>query len=214
MSGPALKQLNAHSSIHDTARGEAEELTAEFRRLVENALLREACETAGLIVEHWRTRTLRHATEEEAGLYREIVVAQPERVHDIGALTRDHDLMRALVAEAEFLLWSLYSGSRTAIEGAVTESVKPPADTADARKVAGAFTGRIGEVSYGDAPQGHPGAEPEEGSRGGAGEVEWNPPHDSPDTREVLREIAIRFEMLLWLVERHSREEEAWLLQP
>ncbi|MCL6517200.1 hemerythrin domain-containing protein [Alicyclobacillus sp.] len=151
MSGPALKQLHAHRAIHDAAHGEAEELTGVFRRFVEEGRWQQARETAALVVEHWHTRTLRHAAEEESGFYREVAQQDPDRAGDIGALTRDHDLMRQLVAEAE---------------------------------------ARLADVMPLASPRG-----------------------ESSEPVEAFREIALRFEMLLWLVERHSREEEKRLLE-
>jgi hypothetical protein len=140
MSGPALKQLHAHRAIHDAAHEEAEELTGVFRRCVQEGRHDAAHAAAELVIEHWHTRTLRHAAEEEAGFYRDVAEQHPDRAGDIAALTRDHDLMRQLVSEAE------------------------------ARLAA------------------------------------------SPLTSADLEAILIRFEMLLWLVERHSREEERRLL--
>ncbi|WDL97555.1 hemerythrin domain-containing protein [Alicyclobacillus sp. ALC3] len=106
MSGPALKQGNAHEAIHNAALFEADELTTVVRQLHAEQMLDKAKAAAQLVVEHWQTRTLRHATEEEEGLYSEILAANSERAVDIAALTHDHDLMRKLVSEAETYLTS------------------------------------------------------------------------------------------------------------
>jgi len=136
MSGPALKQLQAHRAIHDAAYGEADELTTVAKRFAAAGNEQAAIATASLLIEHWHTRTLRHAAEEEEGFYKEVASKYPEHAGDIFSLTRDHDLMRHLVAEAE---------ERLATAG-------------------------------------------------------------------PLAAVLERFEMLLWLVEKHSREEELRLL--
>ncbi|MCL6632063.1 MAG: hemerythrin domain-containing protein [Alicyclobacillus herbarius] len=101
MSGPALKQMDAHRAIHDAAAEEAAELTELLRHLLQAQAWEKAEEMAYILVEHWQTRTLRHAGEEEAGFYLEVCQHHPEKAGDIAALTRDHDLMRTLVAEIE-----------------------------------------------------------------------------------------------------------------
>jgi len=64
----------------------------------------KALELAYVVVEHWETRTLRHADSEEEGLYQEIKKEQPELKDDIVALTRDHDILRLLVEEIKDIL--------------------------------------------------------------------------------------------------------------
>ncbi|MCL6597384.1 MAG: hemerythrin domain-containing protein [Alicyclobacillus macrosporangiidus] len=158
MSGPALKELHAHRAIHDAAYGEAEELTGVFRHCVEEGRYDAALAAAELVVEHWHTRTLRHAAEEEAGFYREVAEQHPNRSEDIAALVRDHDLMRQLVAEVE---------ERLAISAVPTGTE----ESASRLETLGAGV-----------------------------------------SNRRLEEMRIRFEMLLWLGERHSREEERRLL--
>lgn len=136
MSGPALKQRNAHEAIHYAALFEAEELTTAVRQFLAEKRHDKAAAAAQLVVEHWQTRTLCHAAEEEEGLYAEILAGNPESAADIAALTRDHDLMRQLVCEAETCMAS-----------------------------------------------------------------------------NDLKLVLARFEMLLWIVEAHSREEERRLLE-
>ena len=99
MSGPALKQADSHSSIHEAAIGEAEQLTRLLRTCLDKEAYEEAYETACIALEHWETRTLAHAEAEEEGLYREIAEANPDWREKIVALTRDHDLMRQMAAE-------------------------------------------------------------------------------------------------------------------
>jgi len=106
MSGPALKNWDSHSSIHEAALSEAAELTELFRACVAAGEDKRALELAYITVEHWETRTLQHASAEEEGLYREIAAQTPEAQSVIIALTRDHTLMRRLVGEVKDLLSS------------------------------------------------------------------------------------------------------------
>lgn len=104
MSGPALKQWDSHSSIHEAALGEALELTELLRLCITNKDLDKALEVAYITVEHWETRTLRHAESEEEGLYVELEGQHPEIKEILIALTRDHTLMRILVGEIKEIL--------------------------------------------------------------------------------------------------------------
>lgn len=104
MSGPALKFVDSHSAIHEAALIEATELTELLEKVMKNEDLEKAIELSFVIIEHWETRTLRHAESEEEGLYKEIVETKPELKDDIVALTRDHDLLRLLVDEIKALL--------------------------------------------------------------------------------------------------------------
>lgn len=100
MSGPALRQRDAHHAIHHAALGEAEELTSLFEAQIAGGDFPRAREVAAVVVEHWETRTLRHAQEEEEGLYLEIKERDETLSVLICRLTRDHDLMRAWVSKA------------------------------------------------------------------------------------------------------------------
>ncbi|WP_027417347.1 hypothetical protein [Aneurinibacillus terranovensis] len=104
MSGPALRQLEAHRSIHQAANGEAEELLSIVQRLHHDGIRDRALETAHVLIEHWETRTLRHAESEEEGFYLEKGKKNPHLLETITKLTRDHDLMRLLVNESKDIL--------------------------------------------------------------------------------------------------------------
>lgn len=136
LSGPALQQLQSHRSIHEAAYGEAEELTHIAKAFAEAGKEQAVLSTVRLLIEHWQTRTLCHATEEEEGFYKEVAMEYPEYADKIFFLTRDHNVMRQLVEEVEKLLV----------------------------------------------------------------------------TQGSVHAMLDRFQMLLWLVERHSRDEEKWLL--
>lgn len=104
MSGPGLKHVDSHSSIHEAALNEAIELNEIITKLFEVNEFDKALEVAYVAVEHWEARTLKHAEEEEKGLYKELVDTSPDLKEDIIRLTRDHDLLRILVNEIKELL--------------------------------------------------------------------------------------------------------------
>ncbi|MBP1312417.1 hypothetical protein JOD82_005563 [Paenibacillus sp. 1182] len=104
MSGPALRHVDSHSMIHEAALGEARELTELLYRSIKKGELDKAEEIAYITVEHWEGRTLQHAASEEEGLYVEAVGIKSELKNVIISLTRDHQLMREIVAEIKELL--------------------------------------------------------------------------------------------------------------
>ncbi|MGN4667704.1 hypothetical protein ACTFRP_17985 [Bacillus cereus group sp. MYBK234-1] len=99
MSGPSLKKRDAHSSIHEAALNEARELRELFWACLQEEQKEKAIQVAEIIIEHWESRTLKHAEAEEEGLYKEIVEENNEMEKIIIQLTRDHDLMRRIVEE-------------------------------------------------------------------------------------------------------------------
>ncbi|MEC2160461.1 hemerythrin domain-containing protein [Virgibacillus halodenitrificans] len=99
MSGPALRKIDSHSAIHEAALNEAIELTNLLDQLVIKEQHKKALEVGYILVEQWETRTLRHAEEEEAGLYKEIVKDNPDLQSEITALTRDHNLLRIIIKD-------------------------------------------------------------------------------------------------------------------
>jgi|SRR5699024_2248675 len=99
MSGPGLKHVDSHAAIHEAALNEAIELNKVLASLIKNGHEEKAKEVAFIAVEHWETRTLRHAEAEERGLYKELVEESPELKDEIIALTRDHNTLRFLVKE-------------------------------------------------------------------------------------------------------------------
>jgi hypothetical protein len=99
MSGPSLKKKHSHALIHEAALNEAEELLAILRSFLKHDEKEKALKAAYILVEHWETRTLRHAQAEEEGLYRDIAANHPDLKDTIIALTRDHELMRVITRE-------------------------------------------------------------------------------------------------------------------
>lgn len=104
MSGPSLKKQDAHSSIHEASLSEANELNELFRMCLKEGQTEKAFQVAEVIIEHWESRTLKHAEAEEEGLYVEMVKENPPLGHLVIQLTRDHDLMRRIVEQVKELL--------------------------------------------------------------------------------------------------------------
>lgn len=104
MSGPGLRSVDSHAAIHEEAINEAKELNEMMEKLLRKEDADKALEVAYIAVEHWETRTLRHADSEEEGLYKELMQDHPELKDSVLKLTRDHDTMRWLVKEIKQLL--------------------------------------------------------------------------------------------------------------
>lgn len=99
MSGPALRDPGWHHAIHDAAWLEAAEMTDELRACLEHQRPGRFAVVARALLEHWETRTLRHAAAEEEpeGLYAVAAASDPQAAMATVALRRDHELMRRLV---------------------------------------------------------------------------------------------------------------------
>ncbi|HET7580211.1 MAG TPA: hemerythrin domain-containing protein [Bacillales bacterium] len=105
MSGPALEKKASHGAIHEAAYEEARELTTLLRKMADaKGDPTRLLEFAYLLVEHWETRTLAHATAEEQGLYPDMVEKYPELCEKIKELKSEHNLLRQLVSEIQELL--------------------------------------------------------------------------------------------------------------
>lgn len=104
MSGPALKQLYSHHSIHLGIYNEAEEIMSFIRQLCSEGATEKALELAHILIEHWETRTLAHAEVEEEGFYLEKIQENPELAETITKLKRDHELVKIVVNDIKEIL--------------------------------------------------------------------------------------------------------------
>lgn len=104
MTGPSLKKQDSHSSIHDASLNEARELRELYSKCLESKELDKALQVAEVTIEHWETRTLKHAESEEEGLYKEMVEENPSLKEVVIELTRDHNIMRKMVNNMKSLL--------------------------------------------------------------------------------------------------------------
>ncbi|WP_099158288.1 hypothetical protein [Virgibacillus ndiopensis] len=95
--GPALRKLASHRSIHDGAFVEARDLTIVTEELLHDERMNDCLKAAKALAEHWEKRVIAHADAEEDGLYKEILEENPELEKEIHMLTRDHDLLRIIL---------------------------------------------------------------------------------------------------------------------
>lgn len=103
MSGPALKQLQAHRAIHEGGLTGAVSRTEDLVEALQEEDLKAANEVADDLIDYWKTRVISHADAEEEGFYRDVLEEQPELQEAITQLTRDHDLLRIIVNDIEEL---------------------------------------------------------------------------------------------------------------
>ncbi|MCM3637201.1 hemerythrin domain-containing protein [Sporosarcina luteola] len=103
MSGPALKQLQAHRSIHEGGLSGAVSKTELLIEFLQEGDMKSADRAADELIDYWKSRVISHADAEEEGLYLEIKKENPELEEAITQLTRDHDLLRIIVKDIEML---------------------------------------------------------------------------------------------------------------
>ncbi|MBD7984215.1 hemerythrin domain-containing protein [Sporosarcina sp. Sa2YVA2] len=103
MSGPALKQLQAHRAIHEGGLSGAIGKTELMIEFLQEGDMKSADRAADELVDYWKSRVISHADAEEEGLYLEIKKENPELETAITQLTRDHDLIRIIVQDIEDL---------------------------------------------------------------------------------------------------------------
>lgn len=103
MSGPALKQLQAHRAIHEGGLSGAVGKTELLIEFLQEGDMKSADRAADELIDYWKSRVISHADAEEEGLYLEIKKENPELEEAILQLTRDHDLLRIIVEDIEKL---------------------------------------------------------------------------------------------------------------
>ncbi|WP_340392296.1 hypothetical protein [Macrococcoides caseolyticum] len=103
MTGPSLKQLQAHKQIHDTGLALAVQLTDDlimnYKDYDEATLKQEVL----AIVDFFESRIISHADAEEEtqGFYSEVVAENPEKAESVIQLKRDHDIMRQIITQVK-----------------------------------------------------------------------------------------------------------------
>ncbi|MTD29488.1 hypothetical protein [Planomicrobium sp. YIM 101495] len=103
-SGPSLRQLHAHHAIHQGGLTGAITKTQEMEDLLRAKEFEVARQAADHLVEYWETRVISHADSEEDGFYREMLQQDPTLEEAVVKLTRDHDLLRIIVADIKEML--------------------------------------------------------------------------------------------------------------
>lgn len=104
MSGPSLRQLHAHHAIHEGALSGALTKTEEVEDLLRAKEYEVARQAADHLLEYWETRIISHADAEEEGFYLEMIEQNSELKQTVAELTRDHDILRIIVADIKKLL--------------------------------------------------------------------------------------------------------------
>ncbi|WP_165769111.1 hemerythrin domain-containing protein [Virgibacillus profundi] len=97
ITGPALRQLRSHRSIHEGAYAEARDITDVTDRLFYDDRKEDCLKAANALVEYWETRVIAHADTEDEGFYKELLEKRPEITKEVHMLSRDHDLFRKIV---------------------------------------------------------------------------------------------------------------------
>lgn len=97
--GPSLRQLHAHKAIHNGGMAGAVSKTDQVLECLENGDTELANALADDLLQYWENRIIGHADAEEEGFYREIVKGNASMQETITKLTRDHDLLRIIVAD-------------------------------------------------------------------------------------------------------------------
>jgi hypothetical protein len=95
MSGPALRQLDAHQAIHEAAYAEVLWRAERVRQVCHIGDRLRLLRAAEALLTFLETRILRHASEEESGLYREwsnLGIAALSQ--SVLALAKEHDDIR------------------------------------------------------------------------------------------------------------------------
>lgn len=103
MSGPALKQLQAHRAIHEGGLSGAVSKTELLIETLQKGDMKLADRAADELIDYWKSRVISHADAEEEGFYKDIKRENPELEEAIIQLTRDHDLLRIIVKDIEEL---------------------------------------------------------------------------------------------------------------
>ncbi len=123
MSGPALRQWNAHHAIHEAAAHEVEvavQLAWKARTACDESRFQSVVE---VFLEIAEGRVLVHADEEERGLYREWLRADSRQRPVVTALVAEHDRLRCLAKRVTAAMTDHdYGGVLTTMEEWATAS--------------------------------------------------------------------------------------------
>lgn len=94
--GPALKQLTSHRSIHDAGQAQARALTEEVMQLFEEKQTEECLQAANALIEHWEEKIITHADAEDETFFQELLNREKIPDKHIYMMMRDHDLFRKI----------------------------------------------------------------------------------------------------------------------
>src|SRR5699024_11641860 len=71
--GPALKQLTSHRSIHDAGQAQARALTSELMNYFEDDNQEDALEASKALIQHWEEKIIAHADAEDETFFQELL---------------------------------------------------------------------------------------------------------------------------------------------
>ncbi len=94
--GPALKQLTSHRSIHDAGQAQARSLTEEVMQLFEENQTAECLQAAQALIQHWEEKIIAHADAEDESFFQELLAGEQIPGKHIYMMMRDHDLFRQI----------------------------------------------------------------------------------------------------------------------
>ncbi|HIW12718.1 MAG TPA: hemerythrin domain-containing protein [Candidatus Salinicoccus stercoripullorum] len=118
--GPALRKVGSHTSIHDAALNHALNLNDDLQDAIAENQMDEAMDISAQIIDIWENRIIEHANSEEESLYKEMSAHSEELAKRVIELTREHDILRVLLAQIKEVLQK---------EGKVTDEAVRKFDT-------------------------------------------------------------------------------------
>lgn len=96
--GPALKQLTSHRSIHDAGQAQARALTEDVMQLFEDQQMENCLQAAQALIQHWEEKIIAHADAEDETFFQELLAGEQIPDQHIYMMMRDHDLFRQITA--------------------------------------------------------------------------------------------------------------------
>lgn len=94
--GPALKQLTSHRSIHDAGQAQARALTEDVMQLFEGEQTEDCLQAANILVQHWEEKIIAHADAEDETFFQELLASEEIPDQHVYMMMRDHDLFRKI----------------------------------------------------------------------------------------------------------------------
>ena len=96
--GPALKQLTSHRSIHDAGQAQARALTSELMNCFEDDNQEDALEASKALIQHWEEKIIAHADAEDETFFQELLEGDEIPDQHVYMMMRDHNLFREITA--------------------------------------------------------------------------------------------------------------------
>src|SRR5699024_63588 len=94
--GPALKQLTSHGSIHDAGQAQARALTEDVMQLFEGEQTEDCLQAANILVQHWEEKIIAHADAEDETFFQELLASEDISDKQLSMMMRDHDVVHKI----------------------------------------------------------------------------------------------------------------------